>query len=265
MKPRHALLAAALLAAGPAEAAEYIITYTGTVSASYDGTGTFGDPNASLDGLAFTAVYTLTAPLAGAYTSEGEFSARIWGGAQYAAPSPLSATLTINGITQAVSGNQRGDVEQRFVPDEIFEVGEIRHLAKHFSQTHDDQGFFQQDSYLLSNYIRSGLGNFDFLNTTDYTASLDYDVRPGDVSTGSFRFEEFRYDGIYYAYGDLTATHVTIAPAPLGGALPEPSTWAMLLLGFGALGAGLRSARRRHGWAPHSMGCLSSGSFQVRP
>jgi len=265
MKPRHALLAAALLAAGPAEAAEYIITYTGTVSASYDGTGTFGDPNASLDGLAFTAVYTLTAPLAGAYTSEGEFSARIWGGAQYAAPSPLSATLTINGITQAVSGNQRGDVEQRFVPDEIFEVGEIRHLAKHFSQTHDDQGFFQQDSYLLSNYIRSGFGNFDFLNTTDYTASLDYDVRPGDVSTGSFRFEEFRYDGIYYAYGDLTATHVTIAPAPLGGALPEPSTWAMLLLGFGAVGAGLRSARRRHGWAPHSMGCLSSGSFQVRP
>lgn len=244
MKLRHALSAATLLAAEPAQAAEYIITYTGTVSASHDGTGTFGDPNASLDGLTFTATYLLTAPLPGANTFEEEFSARIWGGAEYAAPSPLSATLTINGITQAVSGNQRGDVEQKFVPDEIFEVGEIRHLVKHFDQALNHE-FLQSNRYLLSNFIRSGFGNFDFLNTTDYTASLDYDVRPGDVSTGSFRFEEFRYDGIYYAYGDLTATHVTIAAAPLGGAVPEPATWAMMLLGIGAVAAGLRSARQR--------------------
>ena len=29
------------------------------------------------------------------------------------------------------------------------------------------------------------------------------------------------------------------------GAVPEPSTWAMLIVGFGAVGMGMRSSRRR--------------------
>lgn len=31
------------------------------------------------------------------------------------------------------------------------------------------------------------------------------------------------------------------------GAVPEPSTWAMMLLGFGAIGVAMRRSRRRHG------------------
>jgi hypothetical protein len=31
----------------------------------------------------------------------------------------------------------------------------------------------------------------------------------------------------------------------LSAAVPEPSTWAMLLLGFGFVGGAMRSARRR--------------------
>ena len=75
MKLRHALFATAVLAAAPAHAATYLITYTGTVSGSSD-SGIFGAPG-SLDGKGFTAVYTLTAPLIGASTYDDGLLAAI--------------------------------------------------------------------------------------------------------------------------------------------------------------------------------------------
>lgn len=45
----------------------------------------------------------------------------------------------------------------------------------------------------------------------------------------------------------VTSDRITIAPvgAPgAGGTLPEPATWAMMLLGFGGVGAALRRRRR---------------------
>lgn len=41
-----------------------------------------------------------------------------------------------------------------------------------------------------------------------------------------------------------TSFNVT-APQPIGPAVPEPATWAMMLVGFGAVGFGMRSAKRR--------------------
>ena len=40
-------------------------------------------------------------------------------------------------------------------------------------------------------------------------------------------------------------TPILAGSAASAAAVPEPSTWAMMLLGFGAIGASLRSARRR--------------------
>ena len=37
---------------------------------------------------------------------------------------------------------------------------------------------------------------------------------------------------------------ITASLAPVGGAVPEPSTWAMMILGFGMAGAGLRTRRK---------------------
>ena len=34
------------------------------------------------------------------------------------------------------------------------------------------------------------------------------------------------------------------ASAVLAGAVPEPSTWALLILGFGAMGVALRGSRK---------------------
>jgi len=43
---------------------------------------------------------------------------------------------------------------------------------------------------------------------------------------------------------DNLPEHRHTLPAEAVDALPEPATWAMLLLGFGVVGAGLRSRRR---------------------
>lgn len=53
--------------------------------------------------------------------------------------------------------------------------------------------------------------------------------------TGSFDLE-----GI----NDSEGSFFTLTVTELSGAIPEPSTWAVLVLGFGAIGGAMRSARR---------------------
>jgi hypothetical protein len=55
--------------------------------------------------------------------------------------------------------------------------------------------------------------------------------------------------GISFNTGDTTGftdiRQVRITPSIGGVAIPEPSTWAMMLLGFGACGVAIRRSRRR--------------------
>jgi hypothetical protein len=68
--------------------------------------------------------------------------------------------------------------------------------------------------------------NFAFFNFTSDTAFNK--VRLVQNSGGGFEFD-----------------NLTIGPV---SAAPEPGTWAMLLIGFGAVGAAMRSGRRRAGY-----------------
>ena len=66
-------------------------------------------------------------------------------------------------------------------------------------------------------------------------------------STGAARAQVDFVGGNEYAPTDdwQTATRVTIDPDPKPGAVPEPATWAMMMLGFGFVGAAMRGLRRR--------------------
>lgn len=237
-----AVIMASGIGAAPAEAATYIITYQGTVANSTDATGVFGGSGNSLDGLSFTAVYTLTAPLPGAITTGGPtFSyAQIYGGSLYGAPGPLSGTLTINGWTQAVAGDYFSTAVQINDLNPGSDVDEVtHHVESRDSDTSD--GNFHLNYFDTTIYSRVN----SFLSIADYTAPLNYSTQPGDVGGGYFRFEGYSDFGAnaYYAVGNLKPTSVTIALAPDTGAVPEPATWAMMIAGFGMVGSAMRRRR----------------------
>lgn len=106
-------------------------------------------------------------------------------------------------------------------------------------------GFVTGDTYTLSG---------DLTGTTTFFAGLASDVQ----ASGSFGSEwlSSSYSKIAVAVGPGTYTFSITGPgqggipAGLGvrldsvrGAVPEPATWAMMLLGFGAIGASMRRRR----------------------
>lgn len=220
MKLRNTLLATAILAATPAHAATYLATYSGTVS-GYDNSGIFGAPGALND--PFTAVYTITSPLPGAITEAWTWAngdtVDYHGGDFYGAsvPSPVSATLTIKGVTHAFTGSRLGDSWKQDGVDTIYH------------QADSDVGTW------INTYVYSY--DNDFINNTDQTMPLDYVVQAADTATGSFSI------GMFVTGGWLTPTRVTVTAADTG-AVPEPATWATMIIGFGFVGAAMR--KRHH-------------------
>lgn len=50
-----------------------------------------------------------------------------------------------------------------------------------------------------------------------------------------------------FNFGTFTLSSITSGPAQIsisGGAVPEPATWALMVVGFGAVGFGMRSRRK---------------------
>ncbi|WP_375290849.1 PEPxxWA-CTERM sorting domain-containing protein [Qipengyuania sp.] len=235
---------AATLAAGPASAAQYIITYTGSVTGGIDRTGVFGGgTDVDLTGASYTAVYTLTAPLAGADSGGNGISAYIRGGAQTGTLSPVSGVFTIGGVSLGIGGDWFGSAEQaNGFPGSGTDV--VSHFAKDSVNTTS-----RYVNNAMSNTVRSNVNNI--VGTSDYTDSLSYRVQADDTAQGSFVVNSFdRVGG-----GEvnrravslvLDVDSVTIAPFAVG-TVPEPGTWALFIIGFGAIGAGMR--RRKVGVA----------------
>lgn len=81
-------------------------------------------------------------------------------------------------------------------------------------------------------------GGHNHVYSTAYTATPAIGgVAPG-VYVGfedlAFPGSDFNYNDESFVFGNTTST---------GGGVPEPATWAMMLMGFGLMGAGLRARR----------------------
>lgn len=73
----------------------------------------------------------------------------------------------------------------------------------------------------------------------------------GFAGTDGQLFDEIRLQSVAgkdfqkHGFDQLILDSVTISPASLGSAVPEPATWAMMIIGFGAVGSLMRQSRRR--------------------
>ena len=233
-KYRSALLGVSLIVTtAPSQAALYDITYTGVVSSGYDETGKFLSAGSSFANNPFTAVFTLNYPVpVGAYEYKDSVTHQVGGGDVYGTPSILSAKITINGRTDSVSGNYIG-------LDYLYDgpgQDNVYHDAQDFSSS------LPNDWSFVYSYVYTEFDNY--LNGPDITQTVSYTADSNDHVGGGFQFREYdEVAGAYNknAYGNLSPSSVTISVS----AVPEQSTWAMMITAFGLTGAAFR--RRRTG------------------
>ena len=193
--------------AGPVSAANFLVTFTGTISSGYDGLGAFGAPAADLAGLSYTSVFAVTLPTPGAFHEEDEFHSVTYGGSSSGTPSPVSGKLTINGFSQTFSGNTYGHVK---VYDGLGEFpGGYDGIFLHAEQ--DTLSYVADSTYSFVNSLP---------DSEDYPVT--YDTQPGDIFNGSFVLDT----GTGYSQGYFSPQRVTVALAATAS-LPEASTWAM--------------------------------------
>lgn len=100
-----------------------------------------------------------------------------------------------------------------------------------------------QDGALVSSGFMEGLGNIgSSLKTFGFSG------------TDGQLFDELRVQSVFgknfdkHGYDQLILDNITIA-GPIGSAVPEPATWAMMIIGFGAVGSMVRTSRRRQAYA----------------
>jgi hypothetical protein len=197
-------------------APDFQITYTGTVSGT-DGTGVFGAPG-DLSGN-YTLVYYVT--LANGQTSNGGTDASIFGGTWDGLSDPITAVLTIGAQSYTFAGPYDGEAD--FWANGIGGFDGVEDYASGGN---------------ASTYVDDGITGFTaFVSPSFWNSPFSYSAQTGDSATMPFSIAENNES----ASGNLTAQTVSLGPV---AAVPEPATWAMMLLGFGAIGLAVRRRRR---------------------
>lgn len=227
------LLASVAFCSMPAQAALFVATYSGVVKNGYDVSNVFG--GASLDGVAFSARYLIDDATSGASSNYGIYSSSIAGGTGFGhadGTSPVSAIYTIGSLT-FTSGQGGANVQQS---NDLWGSDGTYHTAL--------------PGMALAGLQINGYNQLQgpsIVSISDFRTPLEYDVQSGDGSFGGFTIGHF-VSGSFYglAGGSFSNTHLSIGPvASESSAVPEPTSWAMMIAGFGLAGSTLRRQRNR--------------------
>ncbi len=226
-----AAVAAFALQAAPASAVTLVATWTGTVtgmSTNFTSRMGFGVLE-SLFGKEFTAQYTYDTML-GQFTGSNTGERRRGGDLTPFGPSPV-----LNAWLEIAGGNR--------ITLTPHTTGSIQSLT--------GQAFFVRTQELTGAAALSSLGlNANFNASGHLEQLLPLTAISG---AGIFQFASFNptlgFDTVD-AQGSLAVRSLMIAeyvapppPPPPTGTVPEPSTWALLILGFGTVGTLLRRRR----------------------
>jgi hypothetical protein len=204
VKLRSLLIACSAIAFVSTAASAAIVTETFTGKATgFDTYGFFGTANTALNNAAFTATYVFDTSNVGPGFGPG--SQDIYGGSAYPLPNPLiSAALVINGHTFSSNGSSSSELM-------------VRNFAAFDAYT------FVGDTSNRFFYTSIFSTNANAPSPSSVNSPFSYSFQGGDLNSGFFVF-----DGELL---NLSSTTVTLAAAA-----PEPSTWAMMILGFASIG-----------------------------
>ena len=236
MAPCGVALAASLVLAGPASATIYSLTYKGVVTSALDQTGEFG-LGANLVGQAFTAHVVF---------NDGPTSAAPWGGAFYdylqgdGAESPVTASILLNGVTKTFGATYGYDERQ----DNTLNPNCVVNCTTSSFQQHAEDRYTVGGLYTL-NYINlGGFSSNGAFSGLAHTAPI-FTNPPVDLYAFVNLFEQdiFTLDRSRDASVSVRITSITDDRAGPTGPVPEPGVWALMVLGFGGMGAMLRRRR----------------------
>jgi PEP-CTERM motif len=199
------------------------VTYTGMVSGGADPAGAFGLAGANIVGDSYVAYYRINTSLPGtpgSSTTSATVNSTA-GGSGVGNTSPiLSSTVTINGVTVSVGGSWYG---YTYGENDGGAAGDL-----------SEQQQFASNSSCGCEVMQNFIYNYDGTLPASISTPFNYTIVPTDHQ---FAYFQSPADGVIY--GNLTTLDVTVE-----GAVPEPSTWAMMILGFA--GIGFMAYRRRN-------------------
>lgn len=212
---RVAGAALAGLLAVSAQASNIAVTFNGIVSSGADTNNLFGLSGGDMTGQNYNIVYSLDSSImhiggtGGA--DSGSYHDMSLGGSQ---PS-LTATVTINNIAQTFAST--------------YYTAETRQLLSGTTQVLILALYQSGSQYITQQVYGDGM-----YASLDPTSDFAYTFQGGDTRFGTFNIggESFQ----------MSAANVTQTSAE-ASAVPEPATWGLMLIGFGAIGVSLRGRR----------------------
>ncbi len=116
-------------------------------------------------------------------------------------------------------------------------------------------------SKAISDLFAGTISGLEFTGSVDSNNILTFNYTPGAGDPAIHYFGLFQANSynLFYDPNAITSlsinlstffasnpglSHIDLFDTTVGGGVPEPSTWAMLILGFGAIGYSMRKRRR---------------------
>lgn len=207
--------------ASQAEAKLYSFTQTGTVSSGIDVKGLFGDANANLAGQQFSVVFTWDTDLAHVENTH------IPGYLLRQRGTTASVEMVIAGVNYAIDVDHFG----------------FNRMYLFDGNTYNYTGFSVVGSSGGMDFEVASKENF--LGSVALTAPQHYTLTDADRAIVPLTHSYWDGDGFKFVFRPETIS-LTEFSLPVS-AVPEPTSWALMLTGFGLLGGALRARRKTVG------------------